>query len=58
MKIEFAGLNQILEFILYVYLRYIKTEKFTAQNKVLLVLGQRAGAHREDSAKPNKYYFL
>ena len=26
----------------------MKTEKFTGPNKVLLVLGQRTGAHRED----------
>jgi len=25
-----------------------QTEKFTSPNKVLLVLGQRTGAHRED----------
>ena len=26
----------------------MKTEKFTGPNKVLLVLGERTGAHRED----------
>jgi hypothetical protein len=31
----------------YIYIE-IKTEKCTDPNKVLLVLGQRTGAHRED----------
>ena len=29
----------------------MKTEKFTGPNKVLLVLGQRTGAHHEDRHK-------
>ena len=45
-KFEFTDPNQILEFILIYSIK--KTEKFTGLNKVLLVLGQRAGAYRED----------
>jgi hypothetical protein len=41
-----TGPNQILEFIL-IYFK-IKNEKFTAPNKVLMVLGQRTGAHLEN----------
>ena len=44
MKLEFTGLNQILEFILYLN----KTEIFTVPNKVLLVMGQRTSGHCED----------
>jgi hypothetical protein len=45
-NLDIPGPNQILEFI-FIYF-WIKTEKFTCPNKVLLVLGQRTGAHRED----------
>jgi hypothetical protein len=46
-KFGFTGLNQILEFVFYVFL-LIKTEKLTGPNKVLLVLSQRTVAHCED----------
>ena len=41
-KFEFTGPDQILQFI------FNKNEKITGLYKVLLVLGQRTGAHRED----------
>lgn len=44
-------LNLLVRFkflnLFYIYV-FIKTEKFTVPNKVLLVLGQKTGAHRED----------
>jgi hypothetical protein len=40
--VEIKFLNLFLYFL-------IKTEKFTGPNKVLLVLGRRTGADREDS---------
>ena len=43
-KLEFTGLSQILEFIIYINM-YI--EKITDPNKVLLVLGRRTGAQRK-----------
>ena len=58
-KFEFTGLNQILEFI-FIYF-YIKIEKFTGPIKVLLVLGQRTGAHCEDCTcicKPGEWYSI
>jgi len=33
--------------LFYIYI-YIKTEKFTSPNKVLLILGRKIGAHHED----------
>ena len=33
--------------------KFIKTEKFTGLNKVLLVFGQRSGIHREDCPSPH-----
>ena len=35
-KFEFTGLNQIPEFILYIYISKVRTEKFTALSKVLM----------------------
>ena len=35
----------------------MKTEKFTGWNKVLLVLGRRTGADRED-CEQSKYLFV
>ena len=46
-KFEFTRPNQILEFIFIWFLK--KTEKYTGPNKVLLVLGRKIDAHREDS---------
>ena len=51
LKFEFTSPNQIIEYILHVNIK-IKTEKFTGPNKVLLVLGRRTDANREDCHSP------
>jgi hypothetical protein len=45
-KFEFTSLNQILKFILYIYLN--RNWKMFWSEQILLVLGQRTGVHCED----------